>query len=104
MCKKLSEYSRQVLLGKPITVLYRNESMDKILEELALLRKELNAVGNNLNQTVHKLHSVDVPNPPLLFEINSIIVQDLQPCISLIKDQIAKYWEIWLQRSSAEKA
>jgi hypothetical protein len=78
--------------------------MDQILEELACLRKELNAIGNNLNQTVHKLNSVDVPHQQLLSEIYLIIGKNVQPIISSIKEQIAKYWDLWLQKLSAEKA
>lgn len=46
--RKLSEYMRSVLLEKPVTVNYRDKAMDDVLEELVLLRRELNAIGNNL--------------------------------------------------------
>lgn len=59
-CQKMSEYCRSILLGKVTTVKYRNESLDEMFEELVTLRKELNAVGNNLNQAVHKLNTLDV--------------------------------------------
>ena len=32
--------------------------MDEMLEELALLRKELNAIGNNLNQAVRQKRNI----------------------------------------------
>ncbi len=32
---------------------------DDFLEEMFLLKKELNAIGNNFNQSVHKLHTLD---------------------------------------------
>ena len=55
----LSEYARDVLLRAPINVLYRNQTADEFLEEMILLKKELNAIGNNFNQAVHKLHTLD---------------------------------------------
>jgi hypothetical protein len=58
-CAKLSQYIRAVLLKKPITVNYRNEGAAEILAALNQIRKELSAVGNNFNQTVHKLHTLD---------------------------------------------
>jgi hypothetical protein len=58
-CNSIGEYSRSVLLKEPVTVFFRNQSADDFLEEILLLRKELNAIGNNFNQTVHKLHSLD---------------------------------------------
>jgi len=58
-CNSLSEYSRDVLLKEPVTIKYRNQSADDFLEEMFLLKKELNAIGNNFNQSVHKLHTLD---------------------------------------------
>ena len=57
MFRKLSEYTRNVLLEKNITVTYRDKAMDDVLEELILLRRELNAIGNNLNQAVRNINA-----------------------------------------------
>ena len=58
-CRKLSEYARNVLLQKPVAVKYRNQSAEDFLAEMILLKKELNAIGNNYNQAVKKLHTLD---------------------------------------------
>ena len=55
--RKLSEYARNVLLQKPVTIKVRNESADQFLHEMIGLKKELNAIGNNYNQAVKKLHT-----------------------------------------------
>lgn len=57
--RKLSEYARKVLLNKPVTVTYRNKALDAYLEEIVRLKEDLNAVGNNFNQAVKKLHSMN---------------------------------------------
>ncbi|MDJ1503556.1 plasmid mobilization protein [Xanthocytophaga agilis] len=57
-CRKLSEYSRKILLGKPVRILYRNQSLDDFMAEMIQLRKELNLIGNNFNQAVKKLNSL----------------------------------------------
>src|ERR1051325_4458904 len=57
-CRKLSEYARRVLLDKVITVNQRNHSLDDFMTEMIKLRNELNAIGNNLNQSVKKLHTL----------------------------------------------
>jgi hypothetical protein len=54
--RKRSDYIRSILLDKPITVYTRNKSMDDFLDEIILLRRELNAIGNNFNQSVKKLN------------------------------------------------
>ena len=46
---QLSHYMRNVLLGKPVVIKYRNESLDEFMEELIAIRSELNAIGNNFN-------------------------------------------------------
>jgi hypothetical protein len=56
---KLSQYVRKVLLQKPVVILYRDASSDEILAALNRLSRELSAIGNNFNQTVHKLHTLD---------------------------------------------
>jgi uncharacterized membrane protein YgaE (UPF0421/DUF939 family) len=57
--KTVSNYLRKVALHRPITVIYRNGTADDFLSEMILLKKELNAIGNNFNQAVHKLHTLD---------------------------------------------
>src|SRR5690349_17355853 len=57
--RKLSEYARNVLLQKPVIIKIRNESADQFLREMLLLKKELNAIGNNYNQAVKKLHTLN---------------------------------------------
>lgn len=56
--RSLSEYSRDVLLKAPVTVYYRNQSADDFLAEMIQLKKELNAIGHNFNQVVHRLHTL----------------------------------------------
>ena len=57
--RKISEYARSILLDKPITVYTRNRSFDDFVAEMILLRRELKAIGNNFNQAVKKLHSME---------------------------------------------
>lgn len=56
--RKLSEYVRSVLLNQPVTVYTRNQSFDDFVAEIILLKSELKAIGNNFNQSVKKLHTM----------------------------------------------
>ncbi len=58
-CRKLSDYLRKILLTGKVTVFTRNKSLDDFMAEMIELRKELNAIGNNFNQAVHKLHILE---------------------------------------------
>jgi hypothetical protein len=57
-CPKLSDYIRHCLFGKPIVTTFRNQSTDELMEQLAHLYRELNAIGNNFNQSVKRLHTL----------------------------------------------
>ena len=78
--------------------------MDDMLEELILLRRELNYFGNNFNQAVHKLNSVmGMPDAKLWEEALAVLRDQLEPSIREIKDKLNNYSEIWSQKSSAGK-
>jgi hypothetical protein len=55
--RRISDFARKILLGKPMIGTYRNSSMDEFVVELVRLRTELNHIGNNFNQLVKKLHT-----------------------------------------------
>ena len=104
MFRKVSEYSRSVLLQKPVIFTYRDKSMDDMLEELILLRRELNYIGNNFNQAVHKLNSViGMPDANLWQDALTVLRDQLEPSMREIKDKLNNYSEIWSRKSSAGK-
>jgi len=53
----LSEYLRRVLLEKPITFYTRNQSLDELMGELILLRRELNTIRTNLDEAILRLQA-----------------------------------------------
>lgn len=53
----LSEYLRRVLFEKPITFYTRNQSLDELMTELILLRRDLNTILPNLDQTLSSLRA-----------------------------------------------
>jgi hypothetical protein len=59
LARSVSEYARDILLTKPVTVKLRNISADAFLHELLDIKKDLNGIGNNFNQAVHTLHLLE---------------------------------------------
>ena len=97
-CRKLSEYARRILLDKVITVNQRNQSLDDFMTEMIKLRNELNAIGNNFNQSVKKLHTLthfnEFKNWLILNEDNQkILLQKIEE----IKTKINQISDKWLQ-------
>ncbi|TKB99150.1 plasmid mobilization protein [Pedobacter cryophilus] len=102
--RHLNEYLRNVILDKKITNLYRNQSMDELMEGLILLRQELNYVGHNFNQAVKKLNSfAEMPDAHYWKKAMDISRNELEPCIKNIKDKMNNYADLWSQKLLAEK-
>jgi hypothetical protein len=97
-CRKLSDYVRRNLFDKPVITTYRNCSQDDTLTELTKLRNELNAVGNNFNQAVKRLHTLNQ-----IAEFRSWLIawevekKTLFNKVDEIKNNVRKILEIWLQ-------
>ncbi len=97
-CQKLSDYARSIILEKPITVYQRNKSLDDFMTEMISLRNELNSIGNNFNQAVKKLHTLQQ-----IAEFKSwIITYELEKKtlfnkVDEIKNRINKRADEWLQ-------
>ena len=97
-CQKLSEYARSKILDKPITVYQRNKSLDDFMAEMMLLRNELNGIGNNFNQAVKKLHTLQqIPEFKTWIISYEIEKKILFNKIDEIKNRINKIADEWLQ-------
>jgi hypothetical protein len=46
-----SEYSRKMLLGKPVTIFYRNKSLDELTELVIALKKDLQSLSTSIKNT-----------------------------------------------------
>jgi len=98
-CRKLSEYVRRVLLKKPVVVNYRNQTAEESLELMNRLKNGLNAIGNNYNQAVKKLHSLKaVPELKTWILLNEATRQNLVQKIEEVRLQMNKIYELWSQK------
>lgn len=99
MERHLSNYLRKVSLQKPVIIKYRNQSADDFLKEMLALKKELNAIGNNFNQAVKKLHILD-KIPEFRFWVNhyQAIQTELLAKVEQIKVRMTQLYEQWSQK------
>ena len=96
-CKKISEYIRKTSLNKPITITHRNQSADDFLADMLLLKNELNAIGNNFNQAVHKLHILhDFPEIKTWAILNETSKKTLFKKMDEIKEKLNQIYQQWL--------
>ncbi|NOT90779.1 MAG: mobilization protein [Ferruginibacter sp.] len=93
----LSSYLRKLSLEKPVTVKYRNQSADDFLKEMLGLKKELNGIGNNFNQAVHKLHLLDkIPEFRVWVNQYDGLQKSLLNKVEEIKFKVNQLYEQWL--------
>ncbi len=97
--RNLSSYVREVVLQKPVLINYRNQSADDFLKDMLDLKKELNAIGNNFNQAVHKLHILDkIPEFRIWVNHYDGLHQSLVNKVDEIKLRMSQLYEEWLQK------
>ena len=97
-CRKLSEYARRILLDKAITVNQRNQSLDDFMAEMIRLRNELHNIGNNFNQAVKKLHTLQKTEEfKSWLLLNETTRKMLLEKVENIKQKIALISDKWLQ-------
>lgn len=95
----LSEYARDVLLKEPVNVIYRNQSADEFLAEMILLKNELNAIGKNFNQVVHKLHTLDhVAEIKAWAILNETSKKNFIKKVDEIKEKMNQIYQQWSQK------
>jgi uncharacterized linocin/CFP29 family protein len=55
-CHSVGEVARKLLSREKITLFYKDMTLNSAMEELALIRKELKAIGLNINQLTRGYH------------------------------------------------
>ena len=95
----LSEYARDVLLKEPVNVTYRNQAADDFLTEMILLKNELNAIGKNFNQVVHKLHTLDhIQEIKTWAILNEAGKKNFIKKAEEIKEKLNEIYTLWSQK------
>ena len=94
--RNMSELLREIVCERQVILYTRDESLDVVMAELARIRKELNAIGINLNQVAKQVNSttdktkillLGLESSELLRQVNKQMT-DLFPIIT----QLAKKW------------
>lgn len=95
-CRKLSDYIRKHLFNKSINTTYRNQSLDDMIHEMTQLFRQLNGIGNNFNQAVKKLHTLNqIPEFKVWIisaELDKKILFDKMDEIKIYIQKISEKW------------
>lgn len=61
-CRSVSELARSILYKEQINWYHKDSSLETTALELASIRKELNAIGKNINQITYYFNGTAIPN------------------------------------------
>lgn len=96
--RKLSDYIRKHLFDKPVTTNFRNKSLDEFMSEIIRLKGELSAIGNNFNQAVKKLHTLNqIPEFKVWIISSELDKKNLLEKVEEIKQYIQQISVRWLR-------
>lgn len=99
-CHTIGEAARKILSKEKITLFYKDITLNATMEELAMIRKELRAIGININQITKAFHS-DKRENSQLFQVSKVVrlyemVEGKTDTLLILINQLA---EKWLPRS-----
>ena len=98
-CGSLGEYVRDVLQKRSCKYFLRNQSADEFLAEMIQLKRKLNAMGNNFNQVVHKLHTLGhVPELKAWAIHNESHKNLFMKKMDEILEKVNEIYDLWLQK------
>lgn len=95
----LSQLIRKILEEGKITIETYDTSRDKLMEELSAIRRELHAIGVNINQVTRRFHTQKTPEGRLaaVLEITRLFQQaDLR--LTEVFTLISKIADGWLPK------
>lgn len=95
-CQYIGEVARRILYREEIVWYHKDASLDTTVAELTLIRKELNAIGININQITRHFHSADIPNQKIFHALKIVdeykkVGQKLEKVMS-VTSEITKKW------------
>jgi hypothetical protein len=98
-CHSIGEVTRKILSMDKIITYTQDNTLDNFMEQLILLRRELNAIGNNINQVTHQVHLAEG------FDQKHTAAQGILPQLKNTEDKLTEALKLiqllgqkWLQK------
>lgn len=96
----IGEVARRILTNKQLKLFYFDITMNPIMEELALIRKELKAIGININQ-ITRTFNQEKTSPNRHEHVTKVAMeyQNVDVKVDRLLTIISNLAEKWLQKS-----
>lgn len=99
-CRSVGEVARKILSQEKINCFYRDISLNAPMEEMALIRKELKAIGININQQTHHFHTSQNESERAFYVMKTAgLYKQVGGKVEELLTIISKLAEKWLPRS-----
>lgn len=96
-CRSIGELARRILSGGTITIFHKDASMDDAMEQLVLIRRELKAIGINMNQVTKSFHQTNDENRKAFYALKlAAQYQEAATRINLLLSLISQLSKKWL--------
>lgn len=99
-CRTVGEAARKILSKEKITLFYKDITLNATMEELALIRKELRAIGININQITKAFHTDKREHSQITHVIKIVkLYQTVEGKTNTLLALVNRLAEKWLPRS-----
>ncbi|GGC33260.1 hypothetical protein GCM10011386_26670 [Parapedobacter defluvii] len=98
-CHCIGEVARRILSRQRINLFHHDVSLDRPMEELTRIRRELKAIGININQQTHRFHISDSESERA-FYVNrtAILYKDVGDKVERLLVMVSQLAEKWLRK------
>lgn len=98
-CSTVGEVARKILSSQPIKSFYKDITLNPIMEELAMIRKELKAIGININQITRSFNQDKVETHRAFYVLKvADLYKKVDERVERLLVIISKLAERWLQK------
>ena len=98
-CASVGEVARRILTNRKIKVYQKDVSMNAPMEEMALIRKELKAIGVNINQITRSFNQDKQETRRAFYVLKTAdLYQHVDAKVERLLTLISKLAEKWLQK------
>ncbi|WP_299587300.1 plasmid mobilization relaxosome protein MobC [Mucilaginibacter sp.] len=99
-CYSIGEVARKILSNQEIKVFYVDASLDQTMEQLALIRKELKAIGININQITKRYNSTWEEKGKAFYAIKvTELFNPVEQRVDELLKIVSQLAVVWLQKS-----
>lgn len=98
-CRTVGELARRILSNERITVFHRDTSLEAPVQELIRIRRELRAIGVNVNQITHFFHASDTANQKMFHALK--VAEEYGKVgdkVEVLIEMVTGLGKKWLQR------